>query len=54
MVRKNGEKREKRGDIDKEKRNIKRFSCLNRKNELLLHQNKYWRINEDIDSYPLL
>lgn len=46
----NGEKRE----IYEEKRNIKRFSCLNRKNELLLHQNKYWRINEDIDSYPLL
>lgn len=44
----------KSGDIDKEKRNIKRFSCLNRKNELLLHQNKYWHINEDIDSYPLL
>lgn len=42
------------GNIYEEKRNIKRFSCLNRKNELLLHQNKYWRINEDIDSYPLL
>ncbi|EKC79425.1 hypothetical protein LEA_02452, partial [human gut metagenome] len=28
--------------------------CLNRKNELLLHLNKYWLTNEDIDSYPLL
>lgn len=50
MVRKNGEKREK---YIKNK-NIKRFSCLNRKNELLLHLNKYWLTNEDIDSYPLL
>jgi len=35
-------------------KNINRFSCLNRKNELLLHLNKYWLTNEDIDSYPLL
>ena len=48
------EKNGKSGDIDKEKRNIKHFSCLNRKNELLLHLNKYWLTNEDIDSYPLL
>ena len=38
----NGARMEKNGKYISRIKNIKRFSCLNRKNELLLHLNKYF------------